>query len=157
LFVKQGAGPAVPAKAQPASIEPRDTIASLLVGEAGGEKNPITAMRAVGDVLNTRAARMPGKNWEGSVLGAALKPKQFSVFNGGVLPVYASATNHPQYWPAQQLADRLLANDWSNDTVGKADHYFNPKKANPSWARGRTPVTNINNHAFYDLAKKTKR
>lgn len=131
-----------------AAIPPRDILATTMVGEAGGEKYPRAAMSAVLSTICNRAAH-PGW-WGSDLISVATKPKQYSALNSGLASAYGNATNHPQYATALRLADAALAGKMK-DTVRGANSYFNPAKANPDWAQGLTPTTNIGHHAFYTL------
>lgn len=57
-------------------------------------------------------------------------------------------------WEAAKVVAYQALNDMLDsevvDTIGSADHYYNPKKASPSWASSMTHVVDYKQHRFLD-------
>ena len=127
-------------------------LTATLWGEARGEGE--LGMQAVMNVIMNRA-----KGDFNKARDIVLKPKQFSVWNSVKDPEQTAlgmAKAHrakklpdgPSYIKALELVDKAM-NGSLTDVTGGATFYFNPKKANPSWAKMMTKTKSIGNHDFY--------
>jgi N-acetylmuramoyl-L-alanine amidase len=114
--------------------------------EAKGEGK--TGMHAVLNVIMNRA--------KGDISRArdeSLKPKQFSIWNnvsdpeGYCIRLAKRAANEESFQIAVQLVDAAMKGNLP-DITGGATHYYNPKKANPSWANALQRTKVIGNHIF---------
>jgi len=130
-------------------------VATTLYGEAA--KEGTEGLQAVMNVIMNRA-----KGNFDKAKDIVLAPRQFSMWN--------SITNAPEY--AVEFA-RLYAKENTfreaikivdlaqkgrlPDITGGATFYFNPKKANPSWASKMKKTISIGNHDFYKPLPKTKK
>jgi 8-oxo-dGTP pyrophosphatase MutT (NUDIX family) len=82
-----------------------------------------------------------------------LKPKQFSIWNnvsdpdGYCIRLAKRAADDKSYQNAVQLVDAAMKGNLP-DITGGATHYYNPKKANPSWANALQVTKVIGNHVF---------
>ena len=56
-------------------------------------------------------------------------------------------TDMPAWYEAKRVAQLAIIGKIPNP-IGKADHYFNPKKANPVWAKEMVHVADIGGHRF---------
>ena len=129
-------------------------VAVTLYGEAGHEGHQ--GLQAVMNVIMNRA-----KGDFKKAKDIVLSPKQFSMWN--------SVTNAPEY--ALEFARLYAKEDTFRDAIrivdlaqtgklpditGGATFYFNPKKANPSWAKTMKKTVTIGNHDFYKPIPKRK-
>ena len=129
-------------------------VAVTLYGEAGHEGHQ--GLQAVMNVIMNRA-----KGDFKKAKDIVLSPKQFSMWN--------SVTNAPEY--ALEFARLYAKEDTFRDAIrivdlaqtgklpditGGATFYFNPKKANPSWAKKMKKTVTIGNHDFYKPIPKRK-
>lgn len=150
-------GVATPKKLQDAYV-----VVATLWGEARGEGD--VGMQAVLNVIMNRAKN----NFNGAV-GVALKPKQFSVWNG-INDPYQYANNLAAKARANKLKDADLKSyrqaiilvdkamkGQLPDITGGATFYFNPKLANPSWAKKLKFLKRIGNHDFYGTLPARKK
>lgn len=108
-----------------------DVVAATLIGEAGGEPNPIKSMKAVLSVLFNRAKI---KNTKMAV--QALAPMQFSMWNGignnnkKINEKIAELKKHPQWNNAMTLVKN------PKDITHGATHYYvfqGSSRVNPDW------------------------
>ena len=129
-------------------------VAATLWGEARGEGEQ--GIQAVLNVIVNRANQDFSK-----ASSIALKPKQFSIWNGISNPEKKSVQlakkmrDDKTYQTVIRLVD-LASKGKLPDITGGATFYFNPKKANPSWAKKLTHTTDIGNHKFYKVPDKTQ-
>lgn len=133
----------------PASMDTLDVLARTIWAEARSEG--VAGMEAVASVILTRAAHP--RWWGSDVRSVCLAPRQFSCWNedDSQYERIRSVTDaEPLFRQATEIAKRALAGE-IEDHTGGADHYFNPKFANPSWARGVTPAAEIGAHRFLRL------
>ena len=122
-----------------------DMLARIMDAEAGQEG--ITGKAAVGAVIQNRA-RTGG--YGNGIRGVITKPGQFSAIND--VTGYAGGKGaNDLFWrepseESRQVAQAILAGNYE-DITGGATHYFNPRHANPKWARGKK-FKPIGNHVF---------
>jgi N-acetylmuramoyl-L-alanine amidase len=117
-----------------------DIVARTIYAEASGES--IEGKLAVASVIYTRAR----SNDINKIVDVILKPRQFSCWNDGNIPEEGSG----QAWlDSVKIAEQLLSGKFK-PTV-KATHYYNPKKASPSWARNQHVVAMIGSHKFLHI------
>lgn len=128
-------------------------VAATLWGEARGEGE--AGMQAVLNVIMNRA--------KGNFTNASevcLKPKQFSMWNGVDKPAVAAVElakaqrQDKTYQAIIRMVDKASKGQLP-DITGGATFYFNPKKANPSWAKKLVKTKTIGNHDFYKVPKKS--
>ena len=119
---------------------PAQVVASTLFSECRGES--LSGQRAVASVIWNRS-KAQGKSPE----AVCLARKQFSCHNGG----YAKAS--PRNPAERAILARFEA--WEREMQAGtfepstgADHYYNPAKAAPSWAKELKNVENIGRHTF---------
>ena len=122
-----------------------DMLARIMDAEAGQEGIP--GKVAVGAVIQNRA-RTGG--YGDGIRGVITKPGQFSAIND--VTGYAGGKGaNDLFWrepseESRQVAQAILAGNYE-DITGGATHYFNPRHANPKWARGKK-FKPIGNHVF---------
>lgn len=130
-------------------------VVATLWGEARGEGE--TGMQAVLNVIMNRAKGDINKAGK-----LCLSPKQFSMWNkidnpiDYALQLRSKSGDDRQYKIALILVNKAMKKQLK-DITGGATFYFNPKKANPSWAKKMIKTTRIGNHDFYKLPKKVKK
>ncbi len=113
-------------------------LAINLYHEARGE--PEEGQLAVCHVVLNRVAKRGL-----SIKDVVLQPMQFSWANSGARPPIKDygALENCLLIAQQAINERLLG-----EVFYKADHYYNPNKADPRWARSMRPVKTIGNHIF---------
>ena len=125
--------------------------AATLWKEARGEG--VNGMHAVLNVIMNRAGSFD------KIDTIILKRKQFSCWNSidnpkqksiemGKLAAAGKLTDSKQFMEACELV-QLAIDGKLTDITGGAKNYFNPKLANPSWAKKLTKTRTIGNHDFY--------
>jgi N-acetylmuramoyl-L-alanine amidase len=114
----------------------RDTLASVIQGEAGGQGT--VGMQAVGAVIANRAATN-FSGYGGDLQSQVLAPNQFQGQSGT-----PSGT-------AYSVADALIAGN-NPDPTGGALYYANPGASSASWARNlnSSNALKIGDHYFTD-------
>jgi len=144
--------------AKPSAVLSREQImdayivAATLWMEARGEGEK--GMQAVLNVIMNRA-----KGDFSKAKSVALRPKQFEVWNSISNPekktreIYQSlhgktTADAKAFQTALRLTNQALTGKLS-DITGGATFYFNPKHANPSWAKKMKRTARIGNHDFY--------
>lgn len=136
-----------------------DVLAALLVKEAGGEKDYITGMAGVMNVIATRA-----KNNPANFIGVALKPKQFSAFNivknqQDLVNIVSQTKKHPRFNAAKQMVISASQGKLPNIVSG-ASHYHvtsGPSTVKPKWTSPQyggkntqaVPTTTLGHHTFF--------
>lgn len=82
-----------------------------------------------------------------------LKPYQFSCWNSNdpnLKLLLEPNINNDIYSRCLRVAEEFIAGNGMDVTNG-ANHYHSRWIQPPNWAAGRTPVTEIGNHYFYNL------
>lgn len=123
-------------------------LAATLWGEARGEGEK--GMRAVMNVIMNRS-----KNDFNKAVKVVLRPKQFSFWNNKSdqlkysleLASKMRKSKDPQYFTALKIVDEAMRGKLK-DITGGAIFYYNPKLANPSWAKKMKKTISIGNHSF---------
>ena len=72
---------------------------------------------------------------------AKLMPKEINAYNAARDVAYQALTD--------QLDSEIVA------SVGSADHYFNPSKADPQWQHHMDYIVKVGDHAFYNSKSNT--
>ena len=137
-------------------------LVCTLLGEAGGESDPKTGMRAVANVLKNRAENnhlSKGK----TAVAQALANKQFSMwnsYNSGTLKkqdVYNKYKKHDQ----MQVAIDIVNSMNSIEDITKGANFYYADYVSPAWSKS-TDTTNwvktveIGNHIFGNVVPKPK-
>lgn len=123
--------------------------------EAKGEGK--AGMHAILNVIMNRA-----KGDISKARDEVLKPNQFSIWNnvsdpeGYSIRLAKQTVNEESYQIAVQLVDAAMKGKLP-DITGGATHYYNPKKASPSWANVLRVTKIIGNHKFMKLKPVVKK
>lgn len=115
----------------------KDKVARTIYAEARGESSE--GKKAVASVIWNRAGGDVGK-----LAKVVTAPKQFSCWNSGT----PAAGSGAAWNECVRLAEDLVSGSFTPS--GNWNHYFNPKLANPKWAKGKTGQ-DIGNHRFLKL------
>jgi spore germination cell wall hydrolase CwlJ-like protein len=124
-------------------------LALCIYGEARGEGE--LGKIAVGCVIRNRVNLSKSKSYYKIIL----KPVQFSCFNSDdenlkILLEYAATDNiHDIYFDKCMKVAELILSSKIGDITGGATNYFNPKRANPYWAKKMKKTVSIGKHDFY--------
>ena len=124
-------------------------VMRTLYGEARGQQ--LTGIEAVAHVIVNRA-RSPVSWWGNTPRSVCLRAWQFSCWNmndPNRAILLAVSLDQLRRSNALSMAWQVLAGQLLDNTHGSL-HYFNPKIANPRWARGLEPTVVIGDHAFYN-------
>jgi len=125
----------------PCSQNEMEIVAATLIKEAGGEST--AGMQAVFNVIWNRA-----KGNSCQAAHVCLVPRAFTVWNGkNAASVIATAKSHP-CWQQAMLLTTLGLQGKLADITGGANHFYNPHKAHPAWAKKMTLTKVIGRHAF---------
>ena len=122
-------------------------LAMVIYGEARGE--PIEGQVAIGNVIKNRLENKErfGGNWKEVIL----KKWQFSCFNENDPNRVKMLDPELDIWEQCYVIADAIFFDHFRDNVSGANHYVNPKIAQPKWIEGGKPVKVIGNHSFYKL------
>ena len=132
-----------------ARVEPVDTLARTLWGEARGEGG--SGMQAVANVILNRAGAP--RWWGRDIVSVCRAPWQFSCWNVNDpnLPMMKRVTTADHWFRvALDIADRAVLGNLP-DLTSRADHYYATWIPPPHWARGRLPVATHGRHLFFRL------
>ena len=113
-------------------------LAFCIYFEAMGE--PAEGRVAVGHVIMNRVEKSGT-----SVKDVVVKPWQFSWLNSG----RPAIKDYESFVACCRSAIECLEQRMDGKDLFGADHYFNPAKANPSWARKMKFVAEIGGHKFF--------
>lgn len=122
------------------ALSVEDILARTIYAEAEGES--YAGKMAVASTIWNRAQ---GKWW--MLKYVATQRKQYSCWNGGTPSVGTG-----QAWnDSVAIAKKMLSGEFRPTT--RATHYYNPRKANPKWARTVASVSRerIGNHVFMQV------
>jgi spore germination cell wall hydrolase CwlJ-like protein len=114
-----------------------------ILGEARGEGK--AGMYAVACVILKRVEerKLPATL-------VCLQKKQFSCWDKGDKPLFKLLDSSEEHLYAMDLAAAVMKGRLKLEYVKHANHYCT-LKANPYWAKGKTPVKIIGNHKFFKL------
>lgn len=115
-------------------------VHKTLIAEAGGERDRVTAMQAVGNVIRRRA-ELRGMTVE----AVCLQRWQFSCWNGGAGRVDAFTRKNRAVWDDALTAWQLSGVE---DITNGGDHYHT-KAVNPKWNRGMEQTAVVGQHRFF--------
>lgn len=130
----------------------KDILATLLVKEAGGERDYIAGMAAVMNVIFNRAKGDP-RNF----VREATRKLQFSAFNAVKTPqqmtmVISDTKKHKAFEAAKAMVQRAIQGKLT-DITDKSTHYYaasGPNKIKPpKWADSTKTTNKIGHHQFY--------
>ena len=130
-----------------------DIAAKTLVGEARGETSE--GRQAIAEVLRNRSLASGRTIAEEAQLRKGdSKYGQFSTWNEGD-PNLAFIQDLDETSPLYVQASQDFLSSANSDITNGATHYYNPKKANPEWARDGNFIetARIGNHVFGYLKK----
>ena len=143
------------ASTQPVAADPGrdvDVLARTLYGEARGDRVRVKEAIAAVVMNRVRRARERGGYWWGnSVSEVCLRPWQFPCWTPGSPARARIAALDPRnatFRSCLRIARRAVRGALKDPTSG-ATHYHDAR-ANPHWARGRSPVAEIGGRAFYN-------
>lgn len=134
----------------------KDILATLLVREAGGEKDYIVGMAGVMNVIQTRAKGNPK-----DFVNQATKKFQFSAFNEIKTPqqmnqLIVATKSHRAFKAAREMVERAITGKLT-DVTSKSTHYYaatGPNKISPpKWADPARRTNKIGHHQFYSGIK----
>lgn len=134
----------------------KNILATLLVKEAGGEKDYITGMAGVMNVIANRA-----KNNPSNFVREATKKLQFSAFNSIKTPqqmdqLIAATKSHRAYGAAMEMVQKAVTGRLT-DITKKSTHYYAASGPNkilaPKWADPAKKTNKIGHHQFYSGIK----
>lgn len=133
------------------SVPEYNLIATTLFSEA--DKTDIDKFEqdatGIANVLKNRVGRP--ERFGGTYHDVILSPKQFSAVGGNEWEkaLTNNLTEDEQLFmkKALQISGRLLKGELEN-TVGTADHYYNPKLASPSWGKSYEETHKTSGHRF---------
>jgi len=122
-------------------------LARIIFAEAAGE--PYEGKVAVGCVIRNR---VKSPRWPNTYEKVIYQYKQFPGVNSPLWYLFDKdneLTEEEQKIKQQclEIAKKILLNKQPDITCG-ATHYYNPKKASPSWAKKMKITRRIGNHIF---------
>lgn len=137
-----------PAKVTQEQILKRRTeiVAKTIYTEAAGES--YDGKRAIATVILNRSKQ---KRWSNKTLSEICREKfQFSGWNKGEPTIKINNPIDQKAWDESvKIAKELVYGNFKPVTeIGSANHYYNPKKASPSWGNKMTEVKVFGNHKF---------
>jgi spore germination cell wall hydrolase CwlJ-like protein len=129
-------------------------LAQTIWGEARnhGERG----MRAVGHVIQNRAAHDNSRRYGEGIKGVVTKRKAFSCWNErdpnrkairNISSLPEGTPDHKAWLAAKRIAKEILSGE-SRDPTGGA-LYYHTTAVNPVWARNMEPIRTVANHIFY--------
>lgn len=133
----------------------RHAVISTILGEARGE-DP-AGWQAVAEVIRNRSLD-PLNRWPKDPIEIVMQGNG-TQFNPNTNGLYNADKNSPLYQRVGEVVDLVFTGAIPDITNG-ADHFYNPKIANPSWApallaQGYSGM-NIGNHFFMSPSSKPK-
>jgi len=118
-----------------------DVIAHTIYYEARGESHK--GKLAVASVIYNRCySRYGGFITPLNLRNVCLRKFQFSCWNSKIKKI----TKNKTYRKCYEIALRMVNGHFV--PIGRWNHYYNPKKCNPRWAKKMTMVKIIDNHRF---------
>lgn len=132
--------------------DPVRVLAATIWGEARDDST--AAQFGVAAVVMNRVAR-PGA-WGNSVVSVCLAPGEFPCWWGPQADrVRAIDERDVRYYLITEVAERVLAGDYRDDTGG-ADHFYRAGVNIPFWAERRQPTKVIGELVFFRLGASGK-
>jgi len=134
----------------------KDILATLLVKEAGGEKDYIAGMAGVMNVLQARS-----KNNPKDFVNQATRKFQFSAFNAIKTPqqmdqLITATKSHRAFKAAKEMVEKAVQGKLT-DITSKSTHYYaasGPNKISPpKWADPAKKTNKIGHHQYYTNIK----
>jgi len=132
---------------------PEEIIAATIASEAAGEGE--LGMRAVAHVIKNRATEKYNASDPKSMKKVVLKPYQFSGWNDVNKESIMDITKKVDFFKKKYKSvwDKALeiAKNPGQNPIGSRNHYYNPKKASPSWGSNESFLKTkkqIGNHLF---------
>ena len=134
----------------------KDLLATLLVKEAGGEKDYIAGMAGVMNVIVNRA-----KNNPRAFVKQSIRKYQFSAFNDIKTPqqmqeLINNTKQHRAFNAAKEMVQKAIQGKLT-DVTSKSTHYYassGPNKIKPpKWADPTKKTNKIGHHQFYTRIK----
>ena len=122
-------------------------MAQTIWGEARGETNE--GKYAIAHVIKNR---FDSKKWfsADTLEGVCKKKWQFSCWNeGDPNKEKREQLTHGDIKDFVDIANNVL-NGHHDSNVGKSTHYYADYIKEPDWAEGKTPITTIGVHHFYE-------
>lgn len=122
-------------------------MAQTIWGEARGETNE--GKYAIAHVIKNR---FDSKKWfsADTLEGVCKKKWQFSCWNDGdPNKEKMEQLTHGDIKDFVDIANNVL-NGHHDSNVGKSTHYYADYIKEPDWAEGKTPITKIGVHHFYE-------
>lgn len=124
-----------------------DIVMRTIWMEARGES--YEGKLAVAHVIINRA--ISGRPRWNTLAQVCLDPYQFSGWRQADGNFLVALNLRPEDLRAQDCLRAFReANASLHDPTHGARHYFNPKLANPDWAKGHVPCYKVGNHDFYN-------
>ncbi|MEN8259479.1 MAG: cell wall hydrolase [Pseudomonadota bacterium] len=123
-----------------------DRLTRTVIGEAG----PNAPAEEMEDVMSVIVNRMKDKRWSDTLRGVVDEPGQFSMWNEGNptgIRANKQSVDSEGYKRAREVVERAVSGRLP-DTVGGANHYYNPDLANPSWAKKFDETKHTGPHRF---------
>lgn len=124
-------------------------LTDLAFSEAGKNKNFDEDVAGIATVALNRAAKP--ERFGATIEQVVFSPNQFSAIGGKEWEKTQSGQFTPEeeryYKRAAQIVSGVIKGTIKSK-VGDADHYYNPKLANPSWAKVYPTVHDSGNHRF---------
>lgn len=129
-----------------------EIVARTLYGEVAGQ-----SFQQKLDVASVIMNRVKSGRWGNNPVSVCLWRKQFSCWNsgeGGLQPRITRVTSANRSFRDCLKVAQMLIDGTLKDTVNGADHYYNPKVANPDWAHSPRmklvkSASATSAHAFY--------
>lgn len=119
-----------------------DIIAATIFDEAKGEKT--IGRKAVASVIQNRSK---WKKYKNNPVNVCIAKLQFSGWNKGYIKIDLKSKEHQKIWKeCKEIAKQIIENKFT--PITKANHYYNPKLANPKWGKLMKNVEIIGNHKF---------
>lgn len=124
-------------------------ITDLTFAEAGKNKNFDDDVAAIATVVLNRVARP--ERFGATLEQVVYSPHQFSAIGGKEWQKTQTGNFTPEeerfYKRAAQIVSGVIKGTIKSN-VGDADHYYNPKLANPGWAKVYPETYDSGNHRF---------
>lgn len=125
-------------------------LATLLFSEASKDKNMESDSRAIASVVMNRMKRP--ERFGQTLTDVVMAPSQFSGVGSNewkkVIEGKLNSEEESIFKKQIQIAGGVMRGTIADETAG-ADHYFNPKIVQPSWAKKMTKLHSTGSHDYY--------